>query len=93
MPPTPTNIRENDILMDLPGRHPDLPQLYRTESHPLVPNKSDGNIYFYVQDLSKAAMKKCCELEKRLRIPHGPESLAIKRGGHLFCHFRRFPEF
>jgi hypothetical protein len=76
MPP----ILQSDILMDLgPNHHPDLPPIYKTITHPLW-NKKDGNIYYYIQDLTMAGMRKSSELEKRLCIPHGPESLALKKG-------------
>jgi hypothetical protein len=81
MPPA-LVVLPNDIPVDLgPGRHPDLPKIYRTETHPLW-NKSYGNIYYFIQDLSKEGMMKSNELEKTLRIPQGPESKATKKGGH-----------
>ena len=79
-------IHTSDIKLDLgPGRHRDLPQIYKTASHPLVENW-EGNIYFYIQDLSEEGMRRSGELEKVLRIPHGPESRALEEGGQS-SHF------
>lgn len=82
------NVLKDDIPVDLgPERHCDLPKMYKTKTHPLW-NKSDGNIYYFIQDLSKAGMSRSSELEKHLRIPHGPETTAIKKGGHLFLQYQ-----
>ena len=76
MPP----ILYGDTAMDLgPNRHPQLPTIYKTPSHPLWPSEK-GSIYYFFQDLSRAGMMKTFELEKRLRIPHGPESQALDEG-------------
>jgi hypothetical protein len=71
-----------DIKVDLgPGHHPDLPQIYQMPTHPLV-GKSEGKIYYFIQDLSETGMRQSGELEKGLRIPHEPESQAVDGGGH-----------
>lgn len=76
-------IGPEDIKVDLgPGRHPDLPEIYRTPRHPLVENWK-GRIFYYLQDLSEAGLRRSGELEKRLRIPHGPESQALEEGEHI----------
>lgn len=84
MPPilsVPKNIGKDDILVDLgPNRHPDLPKIYKTKSHPLWNKAAEGNIYYYIQDLSKAGLMKSLKLEHSLCIPHGPEQMAIKMG-------------
>ena len=73
-------ILPGDIKVELgPGRHPDLPQIFRTPTHPLW--KSKGNIYYYIQDLSVTGMKRSADLERSLGIPHGPETQALDEGG------------
>jgi hypothetical protein len=75
-------ILPGDIKVDLgPGRHPDLPEIFQTTTHPLW--KSEGNIYYYIQDLSEAGMRRSADLERRLRIPQGPETKALDEGR---CH-------
>ena len=81
-------ILPGDIKVDLgPGRLPELPDIYRTPHHPLW--KSEGNIYYFFQDLSEAGMKRSGELERRLRIPHGPESRAVDKGAHHWGIWKR----
>jgi hypothetical protein len=76
-------ILPGDIKVDLgQGRHPDLPQIFQTPSHPLW--KSEGNIYYYLQDLSGTGMKRSADLERCLRIPHGPETQALDEGGVIW---------
>jgi hypothetical protein len=70
-----------DNKVDLgPGRHPDLPQIYRSATHPLWNSGSEGNVYYFLQDLSEAGMRQSGEVEKRLRIPQGSESRALDQG-------------
>jgi len=73
-------IHKGDIKVKLgPRRHPNLPHIYKTQAHPLW-KRSGGNIYYYIQDLSKAGLRASGTLEQRLRIPQGPESLALEQG-------------
>jgi len=73
-------IGPNDILVGFgPAREAlGLPDIYKTPSHPKKSGR--GSIYYFIQDLSKAALAAAEELENRLRIPHGPESVAIEMG-------------
>jgi hypothetical protein len=72
-------IGPNDICIDLgAGRDPGLPTIYRTMSHPK--KTGPGNIYYYIQSLTKPDLAKAQEMEENLRIPQGPESLAIEQG-------------
>src|ERR1700728_2519995 len=86
LPPPSVNMSSilyGDIAMDLgPNRHPQLPTIYKTTSHPLWPSQK-GNIYYFLQDLSMSAMMRTLELEKHLRIPQvteRPESQALDKG-------------
>ena len=77
-------VPQDDILVDLGSRrHKDLPKIYKTKTHPLW-NNLEGNIYYFIQDLSKTGMRRSSELERHLHIPHGPEALAQEKGGVLF---------
>jgi len=72
-------IGRDDIRLDLgPGRNQDLPTIYKTTSHPK--KSGPGNIYYFIQELSKPALQKALDTENRLRIPHGTEQLAIDQG-------------
>jgi hypothetical protein len=73
-------IGHDDIRLDLgPGRDRDLPTIYKTTLHPK--KSGPGNIYYFIQELSKTALQKALDTENRLHIPHGTEQRAIDQGG------------
>jgi hypothetical protein len=72
-------IGHDDIQLDSgPGRDRDLPTIYKTTSHPK--KSGPGNIYYFIQELSKPALQKALDTENRLCIPHGTEQRAIDQG-------------
>lgn len=73
-------IGPNDRLVEFaPAREAaGLPPIYQTPSHPK--KTGPGSIYYYIQELSKPALTKAMVVENKLRIPHGPETVAIERG-------------
>jgi hypothetical protein len=78
-------IGPKDVRMDLgEGRDPGLPDIYKTAFHPK--KTSPGNIYYYVESLTKPHLLKAMELEERLRIPQGPERVAVEQGEPMFNH-------
>jgi hypothetical protein len=69
----------NDVpLIFSVGRDPRLPTIYQMPSHPK--KVGPGKIYYYIQDLSKAALTQAKNLEEELKIPYGPKSFAISSG-------------
>jgi hypothetical protein len=72
-------IGPQDISVDLgKGRDPGLPTIFKTNWHPK--KTGPGNIYYYIQNQSRSELSKAMELEEKVRIPQGPESLAIEQG-------------
>jgi hypothetical protein len=68
-----------DIAVQFPpGRHPRLPPIYKTLSHPK--KSGPGNVYYFIQDVTKKGMEASLKIEDEMKIPFGPKDVAIAQG-------------
>ena len=72
-------VGPNDIAVQFPpGRHAGLPPIYKTLSHPK--KSRPGNVYYFIQDVTKKGMEASLAIEDKMKIPYGPKSVAIAKG-------------
>lgn len=72
-------IDPKDIAIQFPpGRHPRLPPIYKTLSHPK--RSGPGNVYYFIQDVTKKGMEASLKIEDEIKIPYGPNDVAIAQG-------------
>ena len=67
----PITVLQDGAPLDLPNRHPALPQLYLVLDHPLRAGVLHRNTYVYLCDSSKEGAKRQRELDKKLRVHSG----------------------
>lgn len=73
-----------DTKVDLPGRHYRLPDIYKTDKHPLY--NGAGQVYYFIHDGTLKGSRKIYELEvSEFRIPQGPHKEAVGMGAHIFA--------
>jgi len=85
-------IGPNDVLVDLSPTREEagFPPIYKTSKHPK--KTGPGNIYYFIQELSKPALAAVMDLENKLRIPYGPVCNAFKQGDlYRFVQALHFP--
>lgn len=74
-------IGPDDVPLNIKGRSAELPTIYKAKIHP---QRSRGNVFYFIQDVSPAGMQRAFEIEERMKIPHGPPQLARMSGEYLF---------
>lgn len=75
-------ISPEDVKLSFPsGRHPDLPDIYKSKNHVL--SAKYNNIYYFIHDGSLEASEKTYNLEvNELKIPQGSHAEAVELGAH-----------
>jgi hypothetical protein len=86
----PLPIGKNDVRLNLP-RPEYWPTIYQTWDHPK--KNGPGNIYYFIQDTSRKGMEAAEELERSLKVPRGPERLAIEQGNIFLSYLFYFISF
>lgn len=87
MPPSSLNlpIGRGDTPVALnPSRDPELPVIYKASQHPHL--RKNGNVYYYIQDLSKDGLERTLKLENRMKIPQGSHKAAVDAGNNPLSH-------
>ncbi|KAF9521989.1 hypothetical protein CPB83DRAFT_900047 [Crepidotus variabilis] len=75
----PIPIRPGNSLVQLNANcDKALPDIYLALKHPF--QRRHRKVYFYIQDLSKAGLRRTLDLENRLKIPHGSHQDTINAG-------------
>jgi len=73
-------IGPNDVLLCIKGRPSKLPRIYKSANHP---QRKEGNVYYYIQDVSPAGMQRAFDIENEMEIPHGPAEVARALGEYF----------
>lgn len=73
-------IGRNDVPLRIKGRPSKLPRIYKSANHP---QRKEGNVYYYIQDVSPAVMQRAFDIENEMVIPHGPAELARALGEYF----------
>ena len=69
-----------DVALNIRGRPPHLPTIYKAKHHP---QREGGSVFYYIQDVSPSGMEEAFAIENSMKIPHGPESLARNLGEYF----------
>jgi len=77
-------IGKGDIPVKLAGHDKRLPTIYETSNHPKY--NGPGRIFYFIQDLSKSALRRVARLEKSLKVPHGSHQTAVEKGEFIYTN-------
>ncbi|KAJ2914453.1 hypothetical protein MD484_g5959, partial [Candolleomyces efflorescens] len=77
--------------LDLPGRHPRMPQLFQAKSHPLHPASNSGRTYVYYTRPTEARMRELVQAGEAIPVEGMTESalgsagfLKVEKGDYVF---------